>query len=1082
MGRIIRSLLAGLLALVWSAAAAAATNLQFGPPPQWVRPVTLPAPGVSTQAAVKVLLIDYQVNLTRNSVSYYAESVTRIQTPEGLSQMGTLKVVWDPDTDVVVIHRIHILRGDKVIDVLGSGQTFTVARREVNLDYAAIDDTLTGILEPADLEVGDILDVAYTLERTEPLLKGASEAEVEIPPMQSVAMAHVSALWPTSDPVKWQAGDGLTGIHPIRIGDMSGIDLTMTDLQPIVEPNGAPLRFLVHRRLDLSSFGSWGEVAQRFAPLYAQAARLSPKSPLQAEIATIRAASPDPKVRAAMALSLVEDKVRYVLLDMNEGGLVPADADLTWSRRYGDCKAKTGLLLALLHGLGIEAQPVVVNISRGDGLDERLPMAELFDHVLVESVIDGQTYWLDGTRMGDDSLDQLSEPFYHWGLPLVPSGARLTEMVPPPLTQPVFEAWIEVDASGGVAEAAPVHAQTEMHGPTGVLLRAGFGNMTPTQLDAGLRSIWARIAGNVKILSVAANYDTSSHAERLTMDGTVTMDFSGGSHLLGLLNVGRLPADLKRDPGPNANAPYAVPYPTFERTTEVIKLPANGKGFSLEGADLDRTVAGTEIHRHASIDGGRLTATLSVRSTMPEFPASEEAADQEEMRKLAQTGLSLEAPKGHLPTTAEIAWGLPPSNITAVDYVKSAFMLSARRKYDDSIADYDAALALDSRNAMALALRGQTYLQMGDQSRARTDIDAALMADPHSWAALDGRGSLAFVAGDNAGAIAAFSAAINANPGNDLALPMRAEAYWCIGRKDLALADYTEVIQRHPNAVGYYWYRAVLLRQQGNAAESLRQAQLVTTANPKSPGAYFMAATIYLSQNKVTEAGAAFDRAMTVVPPVAQTYVTRAGYRLWTDLPGKRADIEKALQLDPESATARVALAQVQMAGGDYAAAAASLTTAMQKRPDSPEMLASRGIAYDKAGQSALAQADFTRALALAKQPGELNNLCWTLATADVSLPSALDDCNTAVAKAPTLTAALDSRGFVLMRLGRYDQAIASYDSALKRNPVEIDSLYGRGICELRSGKKKPGDADIKAATSLSYSVADEFAHYGVQP
>jgi tetratricopeptide (TPR) repeat protein/transglutaminase-like putative cysteine protease len=1077
MGRIIP----GLIALVWSAAAAAAANLQFGPPAQWVRPVSLPASGASTQAAVKVLLFDYQVKLTRKSVSYYAESVTRIQTPEGLSAMGTLKVVWDPDTDVVVIHRIHILRGNKVIDVLGSGQTFTIAKREVNLDYAAIDDTLTGILEPADLEVGDILDVAYTLERADPILKGTSEAEVEIPPMESVAAAHVSALWPTSDPVKWQAADGLTGIHPIRIGDMSGIDLTMTDLQPIVEPKGAPLRFLVHRRLDLSSFGSWAEVAQRFAPLYAQAATISPKSPLQAEIATIRAASPDPKVRAAMALSLVEDKVRYVLLAMNEGGLVPADADLTWSRRYGDCKAKTVLLLALLHGLGIDAQPVVVSMARGDGLDARLPMVELFDHVLVEAVIDGRTYWLDGTRMGDDSLDQLNEPFYHWGLPLVASGARLTAMVPPPLTQPAFEAWVEVDATGGVAAPAPVHAQTEIHGPTGVLIKAGFGNMTPTQLDAALRSIWSRTARDVKIRSVAANYDTPSHAERLTMDGTVKMDFTGGSHLLGLLNVGRQ-MDLKRDPGPNENAPFAVPYPTFERTTEAIRLPADGKGFSLDGADLDRTVAGMEIHRHATIDGGTLTATLSVRSTVPEFPASEAAADQEEMRKLADTGLSLEAPKGHVPTAAEMAWGLPSSNSTADDDVKSGFMLSARREYDDAIADYDAALALDSRNAMALALRGQTYLQMGDQSRARTDIDAALMADPHSWAALDGRGSLAFAAGDNAGAIAAFSDAINGNPRNDLALPMRAEAYWRIGRKDLALADYAEVIRRHPNAVGYYWYRAVLLRQQGNAAESLRQAQLVTAANPRSPGAYFMAATIYLSQNKVTEAAAAFDRAMTVAPPVAQTYVMRAGYRLWTDLPGKRADIEKALQLDPESATARVALAQVQMAGGEYTAAAASLTEAMQKVPDRTDMLASRGIAYDKAGQAALAQADFTKATALATRPAQLNNLCWSLATANVALTNALDDCNAAVAKAPTLVAALDSRGFVLMRLGRYDQAIASYDSALKLNPVEIDSLYGRGICELRSGKKPLGDADIREATSLSYSVADEFAHYGVQP
>jgi tetratricopeptide (TPR) repeat protein/transglutaminase-like putative cysteine protease len=1076
MGRIIP----GLLALVWSAAAAAATSLQFGPPPQWVRPRALPVPGAGTEAAIKVLLIDDQIELSRQSVSYYFESAVRIQTPQGLSAMGTVKVVWDPDTDVLVIHKIHILRGNKVIDVLGSGQTFTVARREVNLDYAAIDDTLTGILEPADLEVGDILDVAYTLERADPILKGTSEAEIEIPPAQPVAMAHVSALWPTADAVKWQAADGLSGIHPIHTAGMSGIDLTMADLQPIVQPKGAPLRFLIDRRVDLSSFGSWAEVAQRIAPLYEHAATLAANSPLQAEIATIRAASPDPKVRAAMALTLVEDKVRYVFLDMNEGGLVPADADLTWSRRYGDCKAKTVLLLALLHGLGIDAQPVAVNVLRGDGVDTRLPMIELFDHVLVKSVIAGQTYWLDGTRMGDTSLDQLQEPFYHWGLPLVPSGAQLTKMLPPPLTQPSVEVWFDVDASGGVAVAAPVHARTEVHGAEGVALRTGFDNLTPTQQDTALRALWSRAGTSVKIQSVAATYDAPSHAERLTMDGTVTMDFSDGMHMLTLLGLGYT-ADFKREPGPNQNAPFAVPYPLFMRSTEAIKLPANGTGFSVVGADVDRTIAGTEYRRHASIDGGAFTGTVSIISLMPEFPASEAAADQQSLRKLTVAGLGLARPMGHVPTAAEIAWGLRSSNSTADDYAGSGYELSQHGEYAAAMSDYDAALALDSRNALALANCGITYYWRGDTARAKADFDAALAVDPRSWVALNGRGLLALRAGDEAGAIVAFTAAIGSNPKDEFALSMRAQTYWGAGKRDEALADYGEVIRQTPAATSAYWYRAVLLRQEGKKSEALREARLVVAANPISVSAYLTAGQIYMSCDEHAQGRAAFDQAV-ALDPIAQTYLMRAGYWSWADLSRRRADVEKALQLSPDSPPALVMLGEVQIAAEQYGEAVTSLTAAMDESHATPGILAERGVAYEKSGQHALAKADFAKATALAKRPGALNNLCWTLATANVALTSALEDCNAAVANAPAEAALLDSRGFVLMRLGRYDQAIASYDAGLKVDPLEADSLYGRGICELRTGKKERGHADIKAAAALSFYVADEFAHYGVQP
>jgi transglutaminase-like putative cysteine protease len=51
--------------------------------------------------------------------------------------------------------------------------------------------------------------------------------------------------------------------------------------------------------------------------------------------------------RAEAALALVQDRVRYVALAMGAGGYVPADAAETWSRRYGDCKGKTALLLVV---------------------------------------------------------------------------------------------------------------------------------------------------------------------------------------------------------------------------------------------------------------------------------------------------------------------------------------------------------------------------------------------------------------------------------------------------------------------------------------------------------------------------------------------------------------------------------------------------------------------------------------------------------------------------------------------------------------------------------------------------------------
>ena len=631
--------------MLWWGVALAAHQLRFAPPAAWVVPQAVPSAIKPTGAAVQFLLADRQVELTAKTVNYYVENAIRIQTPQGLSALGTITLIWDPDTDVLVVHKVDLIRDGKIINLLAGGRHFTIAKRETNLEAATLDDTLTAILQPPGMRVGDILDVAYTLVRREPLLAGTPSAEVQVPWALPVARLHIRALWSRSLPIRWQEGQGLAVAHPIESGDERGISLTMRNVPPVLQPRLAPLRFLVDRRVDFTAFRSWAQLARRFAPLYRRAARLGPHSPLLKQVANIRAASTDPLRQAALALRLVESQVRYLFLDFNDGGLKPAPADLTWSRRFGDCKAKTVLLLALLHKLGIQAEPVAVNVLAGDVVQGRLPMIELFDHVLVRAVIGGRTYWLDGTRLGDRSLAQLRVPYYHWGLPLRAHGAQLLSMVPPPARRPLSDTRISIDASAGILRPAPFRAQMSMRGDAGLYIEQRLANLTPDQLDDALRRYWTQQYGFVDIKSVSARYDRKRHAERFEMQGAARLRWRDHDYLIEGLGVG-FQADFARSPGPARDAPYAVAYPFYTRTSETIRLPQAGKGFSVVGADIDRTAAGIHYERHASIQAGVFRAVASGRSVAREFPAQEAAQDQSILRALSRSSLYLRAPPG----------------------------------------------------------------------------------------------------------------------------------------------------------------------------------------------------------------------------------------------------------------------------------------------------------------------------------------------------------------------------------------------------------------------------------------------------
>ncbi|HTT04492.1 MAG TPA: tetratricopeptide repeat protein [Steroidobacteraceae bacterium] len=1071
------------MASIWAGDALAADKIAFGPIPNWVQPVAALSTIPGTAAPLQILLQDRETQFSDRGQQGFVEMVLRIQSTQGLQQAGTFTLNWDPDTDIVTVHKFQILRGTQRIDVLAS-QKFTIARREKNLEYATLDGMLTGVIQPAGLQIGDILDVAYSVRRIDPVLAGVSNLIIETAGTAPVARAHIRVQWPKSLALQWRAMDGAAA-RQMTQGNTIIVDSSEDNVAALVQPKDVPQRYALEPRLEFTSFNSWEQAATRLSPIFERATTIKRNSPLLAEIARIRAASPDPKVRAAMALSLVETQVRYLFLAMNQGGLVPATPDQTWLRRFGDCKAKTVLLTAMLRSLGIDAEPVVVSTTLGGLLPVRLPNVMLFDHVLVRSVIEGRTYWLDGTRSGDQSLTNLTVPYYQWGLPLTAVGATLVSMVPPPPPAPLTETLIQIDAAAGITTAAPFHAEAVARGDAGMALKLRLDTLAPNQLEQGLRQFWAQQYNFVQVKAVSARFDSADASEHLVMDGTAQMDWSANQYTTDGLGVG-FQADFERTDGPHHDAPFLVPYPVYNHVSERITLPDGGIGFSVAGQDVDSTVAGIQYQRHAVIKDGIFSADASQRALATEFPASEATADQKALRDLARNTLYVNAPGGFQPTAADVAAGISKDTKNADDLLNRGNTLINRNRWDDAIADFDAELALDPKNATGLADRALIYLHKQDLTRARRDIDSAAHVDAHNQILLHARGVLAQMTHDLPEAIGAFDEVLKTNPKDIFALETRGTVKAQQGDIAGALKDIDDAIAISPRAVNLYWYRALWLRSEGEKQKALQQPALILKVHPNDADAYAFAAQLYATLGEPEQARATLNRSIQLKPTEA-AYMFRAQMRQPDDWTRRRADYAAAVNLDPTSGRDLTALALADEALGNYGEAISTASRAIATNGATAGILAIRGIAYSKSHQSSAAEQDFQQAEAKAQDANAMNNLCWELATADAALDRALKLCDSAVAKGPgkgrAQAAYLDSRGFVLLRLGRFKEAIASYDQALAIAPLLPNSLYGRGICELRTGATKAAADDIHDGKVFSKgTVAAAFRSYGISP
>lgn len=1051
----------------------------IGPIPAWVRPVSLPTAPKPADGAISILLSDEQLDLEPGRETVYSDLAMKIQQPQGL-EAGNISFEWRPETDEPIVHKLLIHRGAQTIDVLASGQTFTVVRREPNLESATLDGVLTANIQPEGLQVGDVIEFAISMRSSDPVLKGHIEELHGAWNGSPVARAHLRIQWPKSLPLRFRQTAGLPPLTPVSGPGGNSIEVSLDDLQPIIAPRGAPTRYSIGRVLEATDFKSWADVGALMAPLFAKAAVIPARGPLRTELERIRAASPDPKARAEAALALVEQRIRYVALVMGQGGLVPADAETTWARRFGDCKAKTALLLALLHELGIQAEAVVVNTVAGDGVDVRLPMIHLFDHVLVRAMIGERVYWLDGTRTGDGGLDRLTTPNYGWGLPLIPTGAALVRMVPPPLESPTQTTTVRLDASAGISLPAPAHAELVMEQDEAVGMNVAITSLDAEARDRALRKFWRSQLDFVDISSVSAAFDPKTGEERLVMNGVAHMDWSAGYYETDNMTVGYKP-DFLRDPRSDQDAPYAVAYPYFIRSIETIVLPPSfGAATGAVKADLDQTVAGMEYHRHARLQDGEFVIEKTERSLAPEFPAKEAAAASAILHQIADKTVILYKPSGYRPTAQEVQASMSTPPTTAAGFLSRGGALLGQEKFDDAIADLTRAIALDPRNVLALAGRGMAYIGKGDYAAATRDLDAASAIDPKNLLMIEGRALLAYRKGEYRAAIAAYDAALAISPTDTYALGSRADAEYAAQEFDAALRDAAAALKGNPKWVQMHLVRANILKRQGRTGEALVEAAALAAYTDASYP-QVLAGDIYASFDKTAEAMKAFDRALAIKPEV-YIYLNRATSRPRSDLAGRRGDIDAALALDPKSTPALGAKARLLLDQGDAAGAVALYAKGLEGAPADLGLLLGRGIAYAKAGDRARADADFAAVRVRTTEASQLNAVCWEKATAGVALDSALADCNAALAKSPETAAFLDSRGMVKLRLGRLDEAIADYTRAITRSPHQAASLFGRGVAWSRKGDKAQAAADQAAALKFDPQVRAEFEGYGVTP
>jgi lipoprotein NlpI len=163
------------------------------------------------------------------------------------------------------------------------------------------------------------------------------------------------------------------------------------------------------------------------------------------------------------------------------------------------------------------------------------------------------------------------------------------------------------------------------------------------------------------------------------------------------------------------------------------------------------------------------------------------------------------------------------------------------------VKDHDAAIAGCTRviedarakpkgKTAAYYNRGNAYAAKGDQASAIADYDEAIKLEPKNALAFNNRGTAHSEKGDSDAAIADFSEAIKYNARYASAYFNRANAYATKGEADRAIADYTAALKYNRRNVNAYIARGALYLAGGQAAKA--QADMKLAARLERRNAY----------------------------------------------------------------------------------------------------------------------------------------------------------------------------------------------------------------------------------------------------
>ncbi len=396
------------------------------------------------------------------TIETVTHEITRLAGRKGIEKLGEYRnIAYDPSFQKLTLNEARIHKaGGGVVEI----EPRHLQLRDVGTDYQVYDGEKQLIISFPSLEVGDVIEVKWTVRGRNPEHDGRfftrySFGDATYP----VLVDDFRVRLPRGVPFQHATVGGK--IDPVRKEAGGWVDYRwrMTHCRRLPQDDNLPSKEDLRPAVACSTFASWEEVGRWKQRLRAECWECTPAIRRLVQEITRGLATPEARARALTCW--VRQKIRYVSAG-EKHDYTPHPPAQVLANRFGDCKDTSQLLAVMLREAGIPVALATLGALDDGQILQSVP-SPWGTHAILLATIDGKDHWIDTTAslapwnfLPRDDRDRLCY--------VVDEKGKLRLLRTPPLSadgyrvEQTTDVWVGADGSSRCRRTSVYHGAAAM--------------------------------------------------------------------------------------------------------------------------------------------------------------------------------------------------------------------------------------------------------------------------------------------------------------------------------------------------------------------------------------------------------------------------------------------------------------------------------------------------------------------------------------------------------------------------------------------------------------------------------------------